>query len=111
MVASRRYERVGFLCKLELKAVPEGVPQPARSIDLSLGGVGVVTQAAFAVGDLVAVAFIFKTYDLKPIRDEVVGRTVNLVADTDANLIGIQFLHVLTESEHPELVAKLMCSV
>ncbi len=104
----RHYERVGFLCQLELTPVPGGAPRPGRSLDLSLGGVGAVTQSSFQLGQMVNVAFCFKDSNQIQVRDEVAGRVVRLAADVDVNQIGVQFLSCLTEAEHPRLMRKLM---
>ena len=104
----RQYERVGFLCKLELSELPDGEPQAARSVDLSFGGVGFVTQSAFSVGQLVTVTFYFKDVSHQEARDQVVGRIAHFSADVDANRVGVQFLRPLTEAEHPLLAAKLL---
>ncbi len=102
----RTYERVGFLCHLELVVLPDGVPQPASSLDLSMGGVGVITQAGFSVGQLVAVTFFLKGPDEAKVR--VTGRVARLAAGGDANVLGVQFLSPLTEAEFPRLVGKLL---
>ena len=108
MIENRRYERVSFMCKLELTAMPDGEPQPARSLDVSLGGVGAVTEATFDVGETVTVTFFLKDSAHREAKDQVVGRVARLAADADANTLGIQFLNPLTEAEHPRLVSTLM---
>lgn len=108
MLELRRYERVAFPGKLELTAMPGGAPQPARSLDLSLGGVGAITQSVFPVGQLVTTTFFLKGASEEEVEDQVVGRIVHLSAAADANTVGIQFLYPLTEAEHPGLVCKLM---
>ena len=104
----RQYERVGFLCKLELSEMPGGAPQAARSVDLSFGGVGFVTQSPFSVGQLVTVTFYFKDVSQNEVRDQVVGRIVHFAADVDANRVGVEFLCPLAEAEHPLLAGKLL---
>jgi hypothetical protein len=108
MAELRKYERVGFLCRIELTVLPEGVPQAARSIDLSLGGVGVITQAAFSVGQMVAATFFLTGPDDGEAKVRVIGRVARLAADVDANVLGVQFLSPLTEAEFPRLVDKLL---
>ena len=111
MERMRKYERVGFMCKLELTAVPGGTPEPARALDLSMGGVEVSTQAHFSVGEMVNVSFFLKDAAHGEVKDDVAGQVARLVADVDANVLGIQFLNPLTEAEHARLVAKLLVSV
>ena len=111
MESMRQYERVSFMCKLELTALSGGPAQPARALDLSLGGVGAVSQAAFSVGEMVTVAFFLKDSTRGEIKDEVTGRVARLAADVDANTLGIQFLNPLNEDEHARLVHKLLMSI
>jgi c-di-GMP-binding flagellar brake protein YcgR len=108
MLELRNYQRVSFLCKLELTALPDGTPQPARSLDLSLGGVGAITQAVFPVGQLLRVLFFFKDSAQGEIQDQADGRVARFAADAEANTVGIQFLSPLNEAEHPRLVGKLL---
>jgi c-di-GMP-binding flagellar brake protein YcgR len=104
----RQYERVGFLCQLEITAIPDGTPQEARSIDLSLGGVGVVTPATFSVGQLVTVTFFLGDSTSNAVQDPVVGRIAHFAADVDSNRLGIQFLQPLREADHRRLVRRLI---
>ena len=108
MKEMRQYERVGFLCKLELSEVPSGEPQAARSLDLSFGGVGLVTQSSFSIGQVVTVTFYFKDVTRREAREQVVGRIAHLAADVDANRIGVQFLQPLTDAENPLLAGRLL---
>ena len=104
----RKYERVRFLCRLEVAAIPDGEPRPASSVDLSLGGVGVVTQATFSVGQLVTVTFFLADSTSAGIQDPVVGRVAHFSADVNSNRVGIQFLQPLKEKEHERLVGRLI---
>jgi c-di-GMP-binding flagellar brake protein YcgR len=104
----RQYERVGFLCKLEITPIPGAKPQPARSLDLSLGGVGAMTQAVFPVGQIVTVTFFLRDSVGGEVQDPVVGRVAHFGADEDANRVGIQFLQPLSDTEHERLVNRLV---
>lgn len=108
MLQSRTSERVHFSCRLEVASATGGVPQPARAIDLSLGGVGAVTSAVFSPGQVVTVAFYRRDPTHGEIADRVIGRVAHFAADVDANKLGIQFLEPLKETEHPELVDRLV---
>ena len=59
MMDNRRFERVPFMCRLELATMPGGEPQAAHAVDLSVEGVGVTTQSGFPVGQLTTVTFYF----------------------------------------------------
>jgi hypothetical protein len=104
----RQYERIGFFCKLEVTAIPGGTPQPACAVDLSMGGVGIIMQAVFSVGQIVTVTFFLSDSVCGEVQDPVVGRVAHLQADTDANRVGIQFLQPLSETEHERLVKRLV---
>jgi hypothetical protein len=108
MLEMRRYERVSFLCQLELTALPGSVAHEARSLDLSLGGVGAITTKVYTIGQLVMVNFILNDSGLGKTTVQVLGRVAYLTADSDANRLGIQFLQSLTEAEHAPLVKKLL---
>jgi c-di-GMP-binding flagellar brake protein YcgR len=108
MIEQRRYERVGFLAKIELSAATDGAVQAARSVDLSLGGVGAVTKSVFSPGQMVTVTFFLKDTKGGEVKDQVPGHIVRFHADVDTNVVGIQFLSPLSEAEHPALVGKLM---
>jgi c-di-GMP-binding flagellar brake protein YcgR len=108
MIEQRRYERVGFLARLELSAATGGAAQTARSVDLSLGGVGAVTKSVFSPGQMVTVTFFHKDAKGDEVEDRIPGHVVRFHADVDTNLVGVQFLSPLSEAEHPALVAKLV---
>jgi c-di-GMP-binding flagellar brake protein YcgR len=105
-VERRRYERVPFFADVALRTAENGRLLPARTIDLSLGGVGLVTTAAITPGVQVTVVFLTPGANGKR-TTEIVGRVVSLNADTDANRVGIEFLEPLSVSQAPELVTRL----
>lgn len=107
MIERRRYGRVGFLCQVELSAFPDGPMLEGSSLDLSLGGVGVVTASALSVGQVVAVTFHLREDGLD-VQEKVIGRVANLKADVDANRIGLEFLEPLRETAQPVLVRRLV---
>src|SRR4051794_10333323 len=104
----RRYERVSFLCKLELIPQPHGSALEAHSIDVSLGGVGAVFDANLEPGQLLSVVFCGKDAEGDEWKEEILGRAVHFRAEVDINKIGIQFLQPLNELEHPRLMRKVL---
>jgi c-di-GMP-binding flagellar brake protein YcgR len=102
----RRYERVPFFADVAVRMVQGGPSLPARTIDLSLGGVGLVTVAALVPGTDVIIIFSIPDAAGKRTTD-VVGRVVSLSADSDANRVGIEFLEPLSKSRTPELLRRL----
>jgi c-di-GMP-binding flagellar brake protein YcgR len=107
-VDRRRFERVQFFCEVQLTALPEGKVFPGRTLDISLGGVGLVMQAALKPGQMVAVSFLLRDKSGAEIGNRVLGRVVNLRADADANLIGVEFVEPLSQSGNPRLFSKVM---
>jgi c-di-GMP-binding flagellar brake protein YcgR len=103
----RRYERAPFFADVTLRAFPNGPSVPARTLDLSLGGVGLVTGAAFTPGQLVSVTLYLVDSAKRSTKVEVVGRVVNLNADVDANRLGVEFVEPLSAAKTPELVDRL----
>ena len=108
MIDRRRYERVPFFCQVGLAAGPAGRQEYGRSIDLSQGGVGVMTPASFAKGQLVTVTFFLRDGRQQEVRNQMVGRIVSLQADMDANRVGVEFLQPLDKAVCPELMRKLV---
>jgi len=108
MIDHRQYERVPFYCDVVVRVLPNGVAVPARSLDLSLKGVGIVTQAAFEPDQLVTISFFLKDASQKEVQEHVLGRVAYLKADVDANRIGVEFAELLRCSQHPQLWNKLL---
>jgi c-di-GMP-binding flagellar brake protein YcgR len=105
-VELRRYERVPFFAEVTLRTAGNARLLPARTIDLSLGGVGLVTKTALERGTPVTV--VFSIPDAGGRRTtEIIGRVVSLNADSDANRVGIEFLEPLSASRAPALVNRL----
>lgn len=108
MTERRRYERVPFFCEVSLTALPEGLTFPARTVDISLGGVGLMTPAAFEPSQTVSLFFRLQDGYEPEQESRVMGRVVNLRADTDANLIGVEFFEPLSPAGNPRLLKKFM---
>ncbi len=103
----RRYERVPFFCKVGLSTPSAPGPVVTQSFDISLGGVGVATRAAFQTGDAVVVTFFLKDHAQQEVREQVAGRVANLRADEDGNRLGIEFLSPLRDDTHPHLMQRI----
>ena len=104
----RRFERVEFFCEVSMTILPQGPTFWAHTFDVSLGGVGLVTQRGFQLGQAVALSFRVGQGTAKKLGKRITGRVMHLAADADANRVGIEFSQPLSESDHPELVRKLM---
>ena len=108
MQCQRRYQRVPFLCPVELTALPEGKTFPGRTLDISLGGVGVLSQVGLEREHQVSVAFLLGNGPKGSVSESVMGRVAVLRADDIGNVIGIEFLEPLSSAKHPALLRKLL---
>jgi c-di-GMP-binding flagellar brake protein YcgR len=100
----RRYQRVPFFHEVELAAGKPAVAAPARSFDISLGGVGVFTQAHLERGQLVQVVFHLRAVRQPGLVETVAGHVAYLRAAEDGNQLGIEFLEPIREDTHPHLL-------
>jgi c-di-GMP-binding flagellar brake protein YcgR len=101
---TRRYQRVPFFHEVRLTAGKAAAAAPARSFDISLGGVGVFTQICLERGQLVQVAFHLRNLRQQTIVETVAGHVAYLRASEDGNQLGIEFLEPIREETHPQLL-------
>jgi c-di-GMP-binding flagellar brake protein YcgR len=99
----RNYTRVPFHKSVTVEALPDGPTIEARTIDISLGGVGITCRAAFSKGQSLAVVFRLDDRKLGACVERVPGRVVNLVADEGCNRVGVEFAESLHEAKFPAL--------
>ena len=104
MVNRRRYERVPFYCAVTLTAPPEAAEVAARTIDVSLGGVGLACPTAPAVGRVVTLTFHLGRGGGPTVAERVAGRVANVCCDPDVNRIGVEFAAPLDRAANPALV-------
>jgi c-di-GMP-binding flagellar brake protein YcgR len=105
-IERRRYERVPFFADVRLRTVENARPLPARTTDLSLGGLGLVTTTALDPGEHVTVVFSIPGSRTRRMA-EIVGRVVSLSADSETNHMSIEFVEPLSLARAPELVNRL----
>ncbi len=79
----------------------------ARTVDISLGGVGIALAATFARGDLVTIVFRLDGRGRGPVEERVLGRVAYVRADVDGNRIGVEFLEPLASAACPELCRRV----
>ena len=103
----RRYERVGFYCDLLVTPTAGGEAVPARSVDISLGGVGVVAAVSWPRGELVRIGFHLKDSRQQPVVEEVTGRIAHCRAEEDGNILGVEFLEPISAAAQPALARRL----
>jgi c-di-GMP-binding flagellar brake protein YcgR len=107
MIERRRYERVNFFCEVTL-CVLGGTPVVSRSVDISLGGVGIATQARVEPGQPVMLTFHLQNAQQQEIVEEILGTVVHLRAESDGNILGVEFLQPLDLSRNRELLRRVM---
>ena len=103
----RGYPRVPFLRPVTITAQPGGRPVEARTLDISLEGVGLTCAASFAKGQAVTVTFRLKGANHDLVEERVAGRVTNFQADLDANRVGVVFGERLDHSSHPALTREV----
>ena len=108
MTDRRRFERVQFFCEVSIAILPDGPTISAHSVDVSLGGAGLVTQVAIELGQSVALSFSLGNQSGEEIENRVMARVVNFRADPDVNHIGVEFLELLSHSRNPHLLKKFL---
>lgn len=108
MIQKRRFQRVPFFCAVVLKTSPGGLPVACRTMDISLGGVGLATSAGLELGQTVSLSFSLRDAAGRPIVDEVAGRVAHMRAELDGNVVGVEFLELLTQAKHPELMRRAL---
>jgi hypothetical protein len=100
----RRFERVPFFAEVAV-SLPAGEHLiDARSIDISLSGIGLVCPMPLPVGMSVSVTVRLGSDERLIEEGPVVGRVVNLRLDDDAAIVGVEFTPVLSRSLAPGLV-------
>jgi c-di-GMP-binding flagellar brake protein YcgR len=107
MLVQRRYERVAFYCGLQLTALPNGPTIPARSLDISVGGVGITSDTLLNRGQTVRVRFHLHNESDEWTDEDVLGRVTYSCADENENRMGIEFLETIQESTKPALAHQL----
>jgi hypothetical protein len=99
---SRAYQRVGFLCRVDLTD-DAGATTAASTVDISLGGVGVASSRFVEAGKVVTLAFHLRDRRGEPAVERVAGRVVHARADVDGHVLGVEFLEPLLRAENPLL--------
>lgn len=107
MLTRRRYERVPFFCPLQLTKLQDEAGVAASSLDISIGGVGLMAPVAIERGTLVRVRFHLHDESIKDLVEDVLGKVAYSRADEDGNRIGIEFLETIRETTHPSLTRRL----
>jgi c-di-GMP-binding flagellar brake protein YcgR len=99
----RNYLRVPFSQDVSVVGPAPSKPVSARTLDISLGGVGVYCSMSFARELRVSVVFRLRGPGDAVVEESVPGRVVSLSADDRGNRIGIEFLEPLQPGRFPVL--------
>jgi c-di-GMP-binding flagellar brake protein YcgR len=97
----RTYQRVAFLCRIDL--VADGATVQASTVDISLGGVGVASTRFVAAGRDVTLTFHLRDRQGTTAIERVDGRVASARADLDGHFLGVEFLAPLHRSSNPLL--------
>lgn len=104
----RRYDRVDFFCPVELTTLSAGVTFAAQTFDISVGGVGVLSQGNLEQGDLVTVSFHMQDGSQRDVVERIEGKVTFFRADEGCNRYGVEFLKPVHESKQPALMHRLL---
>lgn len=107
MIEQRRYERKAFYCSLQLTVLPNGPLVCGRAFDISVGGVGIVSESSLNRGQAVRLHFRIRNAEHEWVQEDIVGRVAYVRSDEGGNRIGIEFLEVIRESTSPVLAQTL----
>jgi hypothetical protein len=102
----RVYQRASFLCRVTL-STGEGAAIEANSVDISLGGVGLVSPRLVPTGRAVTLEFHLRNKAGEPVIDKVGGRVVHVRSDIDGHVLGIEFHEPLRRLHNPDLARKV----
>jgi len=98
----RIYQRVSFLCRVDLTA-DDGATIEASTVDISLGGAGVVSSRFVAEGRAVTLAFHLRDRAGAPAVERIDGAVAHARADVDGHTLGIEFLAPIQKASNPLL--------
>ena len=105
MAERRGYIRVPFFTKVVvLPQAATASVESAHSIDISLGGVGLVCQSALPIGQPVSLTFYLPTATGEVPQGPVPGRVTGVRFENNTSILGVEFDHTLERRLVPELV-------
>jgi c-di-GMP-binding flagellar brake protein YcgR len=101
---TRRCVRVPYFGKVTIVDPPNEAPIEARSIDISLNGVGLVSPKPLPVNTLVTLQFHLTNPNGTPTAEQVSGRVAYVRFESGTSVVGLEFLPVLDRLSPPVLV-------
>jgi hypothetical protein len=102
----RVYQRTSFMCRVTL-STGGGAAIETNSVDVSLGGVGLVSPRLVPTGQPVTLGFHLRNKAGEPVIDKVGGRVVHVRSDIDGHVLGVEFHEPLHRSRNPDLARKV----
>jgi hypothetical protein len=102
----RKYGRATFLSQVSL-SVRGGVDVEARSLDINLGGVGLISRVFVRTGQAVTLAFHLKNSANVAVVERVQGRVVFARSDVDGHRLRVEFYEPLDRTTNPELTRRI----
>lgn len=99
----RRYERKPFFRPVRLTILPDEADVSANTFDISIGGIGAISDVWLERGTNLRVRFTLKDKQSGQCIEDVLGRVAYTRADESGNHIGVEFLKIIDESTHPAL--------
>jgi c-di-GMP-binding flagellar brake protein YcgR len=98
----RRFGRAPFFANVTVELLSSSSAIDARSVDISLGGVALISPMPVPIGEHVVLTFHLKTSSGMT-TERISGRVVNLRHDDDASIVGVEFSAVLDRNAAPVL--------
>lgn len=104
---NRQFQRVSFACELTVTPMPSGKPQPATSVDISLGGVGFYSKFPLNKDQIIQIDFRLKDEDRSSVVERVQAKVVYARSYWEGTRVGVEFSKPLNEVNHPILIKRL----
>ena len=92
-----------FFRPVRLTILPDGPDVLANTFDISIGGIGVISDVWLGRGTAVRVRFTSEDEPSGQFAEDAFGKVAYTRADESGNHIGVEFLKIIDESTHPAL--------
>lgn len=107
MTENRRYERVPYFGRVDLTPAAGGPTIEAAAVDISLGGVGLISPRLLRKGDMVRASFPLLDAKGQRVVEVVAARVAFVQADFEGNRLGLEFLEPIGRASCPALARKV----
>jgi c-di-GMP-binding flagellar brake protein YcgR len=96
-----------FFTDVELSDSAGGPPIPARTLEISLGGVGLMSPKPLPEGSHIRLIFHLRNGSQTEVPETVHGMVRVLRSDIDGHRLGIEFSEPLRPDHNPKLLKKV----